>query len=100
LARLGLSLADWSERWFPDPLVFALLGILFVFLTGLCLREPPGKLAVQGVKSFWTLVPFTMQMVMIIIGGYVVATTPLVNRLIAALARLSFPCLPRSSPGD
>lgn len=88
LARFGLGLASWSERWFPDPLVFALLGIVFVFLTGLCLRESASKLAVQGVKNFWTLVPFTMQMVMIIIGGYVVATTPLVNRLIVALARI------------
>jgi len=25
LARFGLALAQWSERWFPDPLVFALL---------------------------------------------------------------------------
>ena len=88
LARFGLVLAGWSERWFPDPLVFAFLGIIFVFLTGLCLHESAGKLAVQGVKNFWTLVPFTMQMVMIIIGGYVVATTPLVSRLIAALARV------------
>jgi short-chain fatty acids transporter len=88
LAQFGLKLANWSERWFPDPLVFALLGILFVFIFGLCLRESPSKLAIQGVKNFWTLVPFTMQMVMIIIGGYVVATTPLVNRLIVALVRL------------
>ena len=88
MARFGLSLANWSERWFPDPLVFALLGILFVFVFGLCLRESPSKLAIQGGKNFWTLVPFTMQMVMIIIGGYVVATTPLVNRLIIALAKL------------
>ncbi len=88
LARFGLGLANWSERWFPDPLVFALLGIVFVFLAGLCLHESASKLAVQGVKNFWTLVPFTMQMVMIIIGGYVVATTPLVNRLIVALARV------------
>jgi len=86
LARFGLALASWSERWFPDPLVFALIGIVFVFITGLCLHESAGKLAVQGGKNFWTLVPFTMQMVMIIIGGYVVATTPLVSRLIRALA--------------
>ena len=86
LARFGLRLAAWSERWFPDPLVFALLGIVFVFLTGLCLRQSPSQLAIQGGKNFWTLVPFTMQMVMIIIGGYVVATTPLVSRLIRALA--------------
>ena len=43
LARFGLGLANWSERWFPDPLVFALLGIVFVFLTGLCLQNPPGS---------------------------------------------------------
>ena len=88
LARFGLGLANWSERWFPDPLVFALLGIVFVFLAGLCLHQSASQLAVQGVKNFWTLVPFTMQMVMIIIGGYVVATTPVVNRLIVALARV------------
>lgn len=88
LARFGLALATWSERWFPDPLVFALLGIVVVFLVGLCLRQSASKLAIEGVKSFWALVPFTMQMVMIIIGGYVVATTPLVNRFIRALAKL------------
>ncbi len=88
LARFGLSLASWSERWFPDPLVFALLGILFVFIFGLLLKQSPAKLAVQGGKNFWTLVPFTMQMVMIIIGGYVVATTPLVSRLIRWLAKI------------
>jgi len=88
LARFGLALATWSERWFPDPLVFALLGIVFVFITGLCLHQSPAKLAVQGGKNFWTLVPFTMQMVMVIIGGYVVATTPVVSRLIRALAKV------------
>ncbi len=43
LARFGLSLANWSERWFPDPLVFALLGILVVFRRGLvpATNRPP-----------------------------------------------------------
>jgi short-chain fatty acids transporter len=86
LARFGLALAEWSERWFPDPLVFALLGILFVFATGIVLGESPSKLAIQGGKSFWALIPFTMQMVMIIVGGYVVASTPAVYRLIQWLA--------------
>src|SRR5690348_15478015 len=86
LPRCGLTLAGWRQRWFPDPLDVALVGIVFVFLTGLCLRQSPSQLAIQGGKNFWTLVPFTMQMVMIIIGGYVVATTPLVSRLIQGLA--------------
>ena len=86
LVRFGLALASWSGRWFPDPLVFAFLGIVVVFVTGLLLRESPSKLAIAGGKSFWSLVPFTMQMVMIIIGGYVVASTPLVYRAIRWLA--------------
>jgi len=86
LVRWGLALASWSERWFPDPLVFAFLGIVVVFLTGLVLHQSPSKLAIAGGRSFWSLVPFTMQMVMIIIGGYVVASTPLVFGVIRWLA--------------
>src|ERR1017187_3779715 len=88
LARFGLALANWSERWFPDPLVFALAGVVVVFLFGLLIHQPASKLAVAGGKSFWALVPFTMQMVMIIIGGYVVASTPVVSRLIRWLATI------------
>jgi len=88
VVRFGLRLANWSERWFPDPLIFALLGIVVVFIAGLLLHQSPAKLAIQGGKNFWALVPFTMQMVMIIIGGYVVASTPLVYRAIQALAGL------------
>jgi short-chain fatty acids transporter len=86
LVRLGLGLANWSERWFPDPMVFALLGIVVVFGVGLLLHESPAKLAIEGGRNFWALVPFTMQMVMIIVGGYVVASTPIVYRAIRALA--------------
>lgn len=95
LVRFGLGLANWSERWFPDPLIFALMGIVIVFVAGLLLKESPAKLAIQGGKNFWTLVPFTMQMVMIIVGGYVVASTPIVYRTIQALAGI--PKTPRGA---
>ena len=95
LARVGVALANWSERWFPDPLVFALLGIAVVFLIGVAAGEKPINLAIQGGKSFWSLIPFTMQMVMIIIGGYVVASTPLVQRGMRRLALI--PQTPRQA---
>jgi len=95
LVRLGLRLANWSEKWFPDPLVFALLGIVVVFVAGLALRQSPATLAIQGAKNFWALVPFTMQMVMIIIGGYVVASTPIARRIIRALAGI--PATPKTA---
>lgn len=95
LTRLGLRLSDFSERYFPDALVFALLGIVLVFGFGLLLGESPVNLAVQGGKSFWALVPFTMQMVMVVIGGYVVAAAPLTHALIVRLA--SLPRTPRAA---
>jgi short-chain fatty acids transporter len=95
LARFGLALADWSEKWFPDALVFALLGIVVVFIIGLLLGESPYKMAIVGGKGFWSLIPFTMQMAMIIIGGYVVASAPAVYRVIQWLA--SIPSTPRGA---
>jgi short-chain fatty acids transporter len=95
LARIGVALSDWSERWFPDPLVFALVGIVVVFVIGVAAGEKPTDLAIQGGKGFWSLIPFTMQMVMIIIGGYVVASTPLVQRGMRKLA--SVPQTPRQA---
>jgi short-chain fatty acids transporter len=92
--RFGHGLAAWSERWFPDPLAFALVGILLVFVCGLLLGESPRKLAVAGGASFWALAPFTIQMAMTIIGGYVVASAPPVSGLIRKLA-----LLPRTGKG-
>jgi short-chain fatty acids transporter len=94
-ARIGSALSNWSERWFPDPLVFALAGIVVVFSIGLAAGEKPVNLAIQGGKGFWSLIPFTMQMVMIIIGGYVVASTPLVQRIMLRLAAI--PRTPRQA---
>lgn len=87
-ARVGLALAGWSERWFPDPMVIALLGVLVVFTLGLLSGVNPARLAFEGGKSFWALVPFTMQMIMVIVGGHVVASTPVVRGAIERLARV------------
>lgn len=89
LERFGLWLAAWSEKWFPDAWVFALVGIVFVFCFGLVIGESPEKLVVEGGKSFWILIPFTMQMALIIIGGYVVATTPAVYAVIQKVAGIT-----------
>jgi short-chain fatty acids transporter len=90
-----LALADWSERWFPEPFIFALVGVVAVFCIGLGSGEKATDLAFQAGKNFWTFVPFTMQMTMVIIGGYVVATSSLVRRAIHRLAGV--PQTPRAA---
>ncbi len=95
LAAVALALARWNERWFPDPLVFALLGVVCVFGGGVLTGERPYVLAIQAGKGFWALASFTLQMVMIIIGGYVVASTPMIRRTIQAIAGI--PKTPRGA---
>ena len=95
LARIGLALAQWSERWFPDPAVVAFLGVAVVFLLGVFAGEDPARLAFEGGKSFWALVPFTLQMVMVIVGGHVVASTAVARGAIQWFAGL--PRSPRSA---
>jgi len=88
LERFGLGLAGWSEKWFPDAFVFALVAIVVVFAFGLAIGESPKQLALEGGKAFWVLIPFTMQMALIVIGGYVVASSSIVYRLILRLATI------------
>jgi short-chain fatty acids transporter len=94
LVRAGLVLADLSERWFPDAFVFAILAVFLAFGAGLACGETPGKLASVFGSSFWVLIPFTMQMALVIVGGYVVAASPPVAALIRRLA-----AVPRTARG-
>ncbi|HWF13165.1 MAG TPA: TIGR00366 family protein [Candidatus Acidoferrales bacterium] len=94
-ARLGMGLADWSQKWFPDAFVFALVGLIIVFVAGLFGGVGVGNLVKYFGDGFWGLIPFTMQMAMIIIGGFVVATSPPVHAFIRKLAKI--PRTPRTA---
>jgi short-chain fatty acids transporter len=90
LARLGLRFTDWAEHWFPDAYVFVALAVAVVALAALINGASPVAVARAFGDGFWSLITFTMQMAMIVISGYVVASSPpaawLLNRL-AALPR-------------
>ncbi|MGO4779005.1 TIGR00366 family protein, partial [Lysobacter sp. 2RAB21] len=94
LARFALRSAAWAERWFPDAYVFAALGVVIVAVAALGFGATPTATASAFGDGYWSLIPFTMQMAFVVIGGYVVATAPAVARVIDALARV-----PRSGRG-
>lgn len=95
LARTGAWLAGFCDRYFPDAFVFALGAVVVVFGTGLAMGEPPARLVQAFGGGFWGLVPFTMQMVMVIVGGFVVASSPPAAWLVRKLA--SVPKTPRGA---
>src|SRR5262247_4071410 len=86
LASLGLRLSDWFERWFPDAFALALAAVAVVFVASLAMGSPFVQTAQWFGAGFWDLVAFTMQMSMIVVTGYAVATSPPVYAVIRKLA--------------
>jgi len=76
LARLGLRFTNWAERWFPDAYVFVCLAVAVVAAAAMLNGAPATAVARSFGDGFWSLIIFTMQMAMIVIGGYVVASSP------------------------
>ena len=88
LSTAGLRLSAWFERWFPDAFALALIAVAVVFLACLSVGSSPIQAATWFGAGFWDLVNFTMQMTMIIVTGYSVATAPPVYRLICRLSAI------------
>ena len=88
LERIALRTCAWSERWIPDAYVFAATGVVLVAAAALILGATPVATAKAFGDGFWSLIPFTMQMTFIIIGGFVVASSPPVGRLIDRAAAI------------
>ncbi|WP_412778721.1 short-chain fatty acid transporter [Bordetella ansorpii] len=80
--------AAWAERWFPDSWVFATVGVLLIALAALAIGASPASTAKAFGDGYWSLIPFTMQMAFVVIGGYVVATSGPASKLIDKLAML------------
>jgi short-chain fatty acids transporter len=90
LVQAGVRFTHWSEKWIPDSFIFALLATFLVFFFSLIdgSHDPLEIITIWG-NSFWDLIPFTLQMCLIIITGYVAATSPLMYRLIEKITRVS-----------
>ena len=88
LSTAGLRLSAWFEKWFPDAFALALIAVAVVFLACVSIGSSPVQAATWFGAGFWDLVNFTMQMTMIIVTGYSVATAPPVYRLICRLSEI------------
>lgn len=95
LSSLGAALADWSQRWFPDAYVFAEIALVIVCIAAFIMGRSPLQVGVDFGNSFWSLIPFTMQMAFVVITGYIVAVAGPTKRLIALMA--SVPKTPRAA---
>ena len=84
--RFGEGIADRVERWMPSPFVFA---IILTYVAGLAAYfsegSTPVEVALAWYGGFWNLLQFAMQMVIILVTGFVVAYHP---KVLSGITRL------------
>ncbi|GAB3738963.1 short-chain fatty acid transporter [Nocardiopsis nanhaiensis] len=90
MRRFGNALAAFSTRWVPDAFVFAIILSALVF--GLALfvtdRTPIGLVG-DWYGGFWDLLEFGMQMTLVLVTGYALASSPPARRAIVWVAGLA-----------
>jgi short-chain fatty acids transporter len=95
LQKLASASTRWSTRWVPDAWVIAVILTIVAYVLGLFFTKATAFQLIQNWGSgFWVLLSFGMQMCLIIMTGYILATTPIFSRLLNGLAGL-----PKSNKG-
>ncbi|PWG61537.1 short-chain fatty acid transporter [Sediminicurvatus halobius] len=87
LQTAGAISARISRRIIPNPFVFAIILSAVVYLLGIGLTDSgPFEMVGHWYDGFWNLLTFSMQMVAILLFGYVLASSPPVRAVISRVA--------------
>ena len=88
LAKVSRPLVRIVDRYLPDPYVFVLLLSLVAIVAAMVI-EGHGPLAVIRMwgDGFWGLLAFSMQMLLVLVTGFMLASTPPIKRVLVAIAR-------------
>ncbi|MFN3686314.1 short-chain fatty acid transporter [Salinarimonas sp.] len=87
ISRPAVSLAD---RYLPDAFVFVLVLTIVAAASAIAF-EGAGPLEVVEMwgDGFWGLLAFSMQMLLVLVTGFILASSPPVRRILGALAGLA-----------
>ena len=95
LSRASKPFVKLVERYLPDPYIFVLLLTLFTFAFASIIQNQSLFTTVQQWgDGFWGLLAFSMQMLLVLVTGFMLACTPLVKGMLERLAGLA------KSPGS
>ncbi|MCH4563872.1 TIGR00366 family protein [Halomonas sp. EGI 63088] len=92
LSRPAVKLVD---RYLPDPYIFVLLLTLIAAAAAIAVeRETPLAVMRMWGDGFWNLLTFSMQMLLVLVTGFMLASSPPVKRRLQKLA-----CLAKNAGG-
>ncbi|KAA0926935.1 short-chain fatty acid transporter [Psychrobacter sp. ANT_H56B] len=83
------------EKYLPDPFLFVIILTVVIFALGLGLTDSsPVQMVAFWGEGFWALLAFSMQMVLVLVTGFVLASSPIFKKGLGKLASLA------KSPGS
>ncbi|RRD41081.1 short-chain fatty acid transporter [Leptotrichia sp. OH3620_COT-345] len=89
LVKIGESFTRVSEKYMPDPSIFAVMLTITAFIISIVVTKvSPIQSLDNWYKGFWTLLSFAMQMSLVVIVGGVVADTPIIKSIINKIASI------------
>ena len=88
ISKLGEKFTHLFQKYMPNAFVFAIiLTIVTAIGAFFWLDVAPMKIIISWYDGFWSLLEFGMQIVLIIITGFSIALSPIVNKGIDSLTR-------------
>ena len=97
LGRVSTSLVYVFEKIIPDPYIFAVGLTLLTAVLALALTQntTPGSIGIGWYNGVFNIFTFAFQMVLILVTGYALASSPAVHSVLGRLA--SLPKTPRDA---
>ncbi|WP_417864246.1 short-chain fatty acid transporter [Vreelandella venusta] len=75
------------ERYLPDPYIFVLLLTLIASVAAIAVeRQAPLAVLRMWGDGFWGLLTFSMQMLLVLVTGFMLASSPPVKRILQKIA--------------
>ena len=87
LRALSRPATRLMERWLPDAFIFVVVLTLVAAVAAMLSQgTSPVALVRMWGNGFWELLSFAMQMLLVLVTGFILASSPPVRRLLAYLA--------------
>ena len=90
LRALSQPAVKLMERYLPDPFIFVVLLTLIAAAAAILFEGThPVAVAQMWGDGFWALLAFSMQMLLVLVTGFILASSPPVKKVLALLAGLA-----------
>ncbi len=90
LKALSRPAVKLVERYLPDPYIFVLLLTVIAAVAAIAVeRQTPLAVMRMWGDGFWNLLTFSMQMLLVLVTGFMLANSPPVKKVLQRLASLA-----------